>query len=151
VAFGVAVLLVACGSDKPKIDTSKVLTKAQYIEVSDDICDEYGKKTIAIVGRAGDDLSLEEAKATLKTQLIPLFQAEYRELSALKPPPEDVARLKGALLAMNKGINTIISEVEVAKSKNALDAINPKGIAQWKTEVGNYGMSRCGTKPTTTT
>jgi hypothetical protein len=151
VAIGVAALLVGCGSDKPKIDTSKVLTKAQYIQASDDICNEFGKQNRSIAGSAGENPSFEKAKSTLQTQLIPLFQAEHDALAALKPPKEDAARMLGALQAMSSGINTIIGEVEAAKSKDALDSINPKGIAQWKTEVGNYGMSKCGSKTPSTT
>jgi hypothetical protein len=150
VLFAVS-LLVACGGSKSSIDTSKVLTKAQYIEASDAICNTFINRINGIVSSAGNDLSLEAAKSVLTQRLIPLFQDEHKALLRLIPPKRDTAQLQAALSAMNSGINTIIAKVSSAKTKEELDALNPRDIAAWKTEVGNYGMHICGSKPTTTT
>jgi hypothetical protein len=153
VAIGVAGLLVACGGSdsEPAIDRTKVLTKAEYIKVSDDICLEYRGRINGIISSAGNDLSLQEAKDTWNNKLIPLFEAEHKELSDLKPPPADVAEMEAALRAMKSAINTIIGRVQSASSKAALDAMSPRGLRTWKLAAGNYGMSVCGPKGATTT
>jgi hypothetical protein len=146
-----AALLVACSSSsKSNIDTSKVLTKAQYIEASDAICNTFRNRINGVVSSAGNDLSLAAAKAVLTQRLIPLFQQEHKELVRLRPPKEDAPRLQAMLRAMNGGINTIIGRVNSAQTKEELDALNPRGIRAWKTEAGLYGMHVCGSKPTTT-
>jgi len=150
-AIGVAAaLLVACSSSK-SIDTSKVLTKAEYIKASDDICDTYRNRINGVVSSAGNGLTVSQAKDTFTKKLIPLFQAEHNELLALKPPKQDAAKLSAALIEMNSGINTIIGRVGAAGSIADLNAIDPRGIAAWKIDVGNYGMHICGSKQTTTT
>jgi hypothetical protein len=147
-----AALLGACSSSsKPQIDTSKTLTKAEYIKASDDICATYRDRIDAVVAGAGNGLTLSEAKDTFNKKLIPLFQAEHAELIALKPPTKDANNLKNALLSMNGGINTIIGRVGGAASIADLNAIHPRGTAVWKITVGNYGMHVCGSKTTTTT
>lgn len=152
VAIGVAAaLLVACSSSKHNLDTSKTLTKADYITASDDICKSYVDRITGVVSSAGAGLKLSESKDTFTKKLIPLFQAEHTELIALKPPKKDAANLTAALVAMNSGINTIIGRVGSAGSIADLNAINPRGLAVWKTQVGNYGMHVCGSKTTTTT
>jgi hypothetical protein len=152
VAIGVAaVLLAACGSSSKGIDTSKTLTKADYIKASDDICSTYQHRYDGIVSAAGAGLSVAQAKDTFTQKLIPLFQAEHRELLALKPPKKDAARLKAALVEMNSGINTIIGRVGGAASIADLNAIDPRGLAAWKIDVGKYGIHGCGTVGTTTT
>lgn len=155
VAIGlVTVSLAACGSDKPSIDTSKVLTKAEYITASDEICDTYGDRIVGVVSSSGGGLSLAEAKHILKTKVIPLFQAEHAELAKLKPPKADVVEMDAALLVMNQGTNTILADVDSATSIAELNGINAKGIAKWKAAAGLYGMTRCGSKaavPSSTT
>lgn len=149
VAAGVAaVALVGCSSSsKPKVDTSKVLTKAEYIQAADGICRSYRERINGVVGSASNGPTLDEAKAVLTNKLIPLFQAEHKELVALKPPAADAPTLAAALVAMNSGINTIIGRVPAATTTAELDAINPKGLGAWKAEFGKYGALDCGAKP----
>ncbi len=149
VAIGVsAALLVACSSSgKSHVDVNKVLTKAEYIKESDRICADYKGRIDAVVGNAGNGLSVEQYKKIFNDTLIPLFQAEHRELVGLKPPKADAKTLADALLAMNSGINTIIGRVGGAVTIEDLRSINPKGIARWKFKVGKYGMHVCGSIP----
>ena len=149
VAVGVAAaLLVSCSSSgKGRVDSNVPLTKAEYIKESDAVCNTYRNKINSVVSSSGTNLSLAAAKAVLTQRLIPLFQEEHKQLVRLRAPKADAARLAGALLAMNGGINTIIGRVNSATSTQELDALNPRGIRAWKTEVGNYGMHICGSKP----
>jgi hypothetical protein len=147
VAIGVAALLVACSSSKSSIDTSKILTKAEYTRESDAICRTYRNRITGVVSSAGTGLSLTALKGIWTQRLIPLFQAEHQELLRLRPPKADAVRLKAALLAMNGGINTIVGRVNSANSAAQLDAINPRGLQAWNTEVRNYGMRTCGWNP----
>jgi hypothetical protein len=153
VAAGVvAVLLVGCSSSsKPKVDTNKVLTKAEYIRAADDICKTYRERINGVVSSESTGPSLQEAKDVLNQKLIPLFQAERKALLELKPPAKDAANLEAALTAMNSGINTIIGRVGSATSTDELDAINPRGLSAWKGEFGTYGALECGSPPTSTT
>jgi hypothetical protein len=147
-----ALLLVACSSSaKSHVDLNKVLTKAEYIKESDRICANYRDRIDGVVGSAGSGISISAAKAVFTQRLIPLFEAEHKELLRLKAPKADAKKLADALTAMSSGINTIIGRVAGATTISDLNAINPKGIGRWKYVVGNYGMHVCGSKPTTTT
>jgi hypothetical protein len=142
----VASLAAACSSSaKPKTDNGKPLSKAEYIRQSDAICSSYRDRIGAVVGAAGGGLSVTEAKDIYNTKLIPLFEAELHELRLLRPPKADAALLNNALLAMSSAINTIQGRVGGAHSIADLNAINPTGIARWKTAAAKYGMHACGT------
>jgi len=152
VALGVfAVVLAACGSSSKSVDTSKPLTKADYIKAYDNICATYRNRIDGVVGSAGSGLTVSEAKDTFNTKLIPLFQGERQALLALKPPPKDAAKMRGALTELNSGINTIIGRVGSAATIAELNAIDPRGIAAWKIDIGKYGIHGCGSQPTPTT
>jgi len=142
----VAALLGACGSSsKPKVDSGKPLSKAEYIKQSDAICSRYRDRIRAVVASAGSGLSVSQAKKVFTDTLIPLFVSELEELRALRPPPADAVVLVNALHGMASGINTIAGRVGGAKSIADLNSINPKGIGRWKYAVGKYGMHVCGT------
>jgi hypothetical protein len=152
VAIGVAaVFLAACGSSSKSIDTSKTLTKADYIKAYEDICSSYKDRFDGIVSSAGGGLTVAQTKDIFNTKLIPLFQAERKDLLALKPPKKDAARMKQALVEMNSGINTIIGRVGGASSIAELSAIDPRGLAAWKIDIGKYGIGVCGATSSTTT
>ena len=141
----IASFLAACSSSaKPKSDSGKPLSKADYIKRSDSICGSYRDRIDSVVGAVGGGLSVSEAKKTFNEKLIPLFLAELAELRALRPPKADAALLDTALLGMSSGINTIQGRVGGANAIAELNAINPKGIARWKFAVGKYGMHICG-------
>jgi hypothetical protein len=146
VVMGVTVsLLAACSSSaKPKVDSGKPLSKAEYIKRSDAICSSYADRIGAIVGAAGTSLSISEAKDLYNKKLIPTFKSELDELLLLKPPPADKALLKRALLAFSSAIATIQGRVGGAHSISDLNSIQPTGIPRWKIAVGKYGMHVCG-------
>jgi hypothetical protein len=148
VATGLIVILAAaCGSSsKPKTDSTKPLTKAEYIEQSDSICRTYNERINSVVGSAGSGLTLEDYKKIFNDKLIPLFRAEHDELRALRPPKEDAAVLDRALVRMASGINTIVGRVDSAESIEQLKAIKPTGIGDWRLAAGKYGMKVCGIK-----
>jgi hypothetical protein len=135
----------ACSSSsKPKTDSTKPLSKTEYIKQSDSICRSYSDRINSVVSASGNALTVPDAKKTFNDKLIPLFRTELAELRALRPPKKDAAVLDLALIAMSSGINTIIVQVRAADSIAKLDAIAPKGIARWKAAVGKYGMHVCG-------
>jgi hypothetical protein len=148
VVIGVtALMLTGCSSSsKPKTDSTKPLTKAEYIKQSDSICRTYGERINSVVGSAGGGLSLGEAKKIFTDKLIPLFRSEHDELSALRPPKKDAAVLEAALVRMSSGINTIIGRVDGAENISQLNAIRPTGIGDWRLAAGKYGMTVCGVK-----
>ena len=148
VAAGLIVMLAAaCGSSsKPKTDSTKPLSKAEYIKQSDSICRTYNERINSVVGSAGSGLTLEDAKKIFTDKLIPLFRSEHDELSALRPPKKDEAYFEAALLRLSSGINTIVGRVDGAESIEQLNAIKPTGLGDWRVAAGKYGMTVCGVK-----
>lgn len=145
IAVAIAFLAACSSSDKPRVASNKRLTKAAYIKASDAICDRYSEQINGVVRSAGSGLTLAEAKDTFTSRLIPLFQAEYKELVLLRAPEADAFILRASLTAMNSGISTIIGRVDSATSIADLNAIKPTGLTAWKQEAKKYGMQKCGT------
>jgi hypothetical protein len=143
----VAFLPAACSSSsKPKVDSNKPLTKAEYIKRADAICRSHNSRISSVVNRAGSDLTLAEAKATWNEKLIPLFREEFTELRSLRAPKADATLLDQATLALSSGINTVAGLVGSAKSKADLDAMKPTGFGRWAQAATAYGMHDCAGK-----
>ncbi len=146
IATGLIVSLAAACSSSSKTDSTKPLSKAEYIKQSDSICRTYNERINSVVGSAGSGLTLEDAKKIFTDKLIPLFRSEHAELSALRPPKADAAVLDQALVRLSSGINTIVGRVGGAESIEQLNAIKPTGLGDWRVAAGKYGMSVCGVK-----
>lgn len=128
--------LAACGSSDDSDDT---LSNADLISQADAICSKYDEKLVTLTNDSGLDnsSSKQEVTAFVSDSIIPLYEDQIDELTALKPNEDDAD-------TYNDIIDTLTSEVQTVKDDPAaaIEVDNPFQGASDKATA--FGMKECG-------
>lgn len=158
---------VGCGgsdSDSTAAETTAApsgeeLTKAEFIEQADAICEDHASERADLQGQAaelanevnaGNDQAREEL-ADLLSEAAGSAAAEYDELQSLTPPSSDAARIETML-------STAVGQVGLTEeAAEALREKDYKAFAELTVQTGKvkakatgiavaYGLEVCGTE-----
>lgn len=151
--LAVGLLAAGCGSDddgdgdKAKTATTPpALTKAQYIERSDKICETSttqiraaGSKLRSDTAKAGTLPPQEQIVAFLKQTSVPTYQRMLEQLRALEPPPEVAADVDGYLGALKTAIDKVKADPTRYAKSSAADPFDEANA-----RAKRLGLETCG-------
>ncbi|HET7444730.1 MAG TPA: hypothetical protein VFJ57_08740 [Solirubrobacterales bacterium] len=165
--FAALAALAGCGgsdSDSTAAETatggtSEALTKAEFIEQADAICEDHASEReelqeqaaeLAEEVNAGSDQAREEL-ADLLAEAAGSAEAEYGELQDLTPPPSDASLIGNMLSTADDQVGLTEEAVDALREKDyktfsALTVETGKLKAKATAIAVAYGLEVCGTE-----
>ncbi len=150
VALACALAAAGCGDDdggdKAKTTTTAPLTKAQYVERADKICQattaqlkKEGAKLSAGAAKTGNLPPQDEIVMFLRNTSVPTYERMLASLRVLPPPPDDAAELDGFLASLANAIDTVKEDPAKYSKTSAPDPFDDANA-----RAQRYGMEICG-------
>jgi hypothetical protein len=151
IAASAALLMTACSDD------AEALTKPEFIEQADAVCQQASDEVEPIFEEfwtdfedqddPADDDEMFTGYAALMAELAPMWEEQTDELRELEPPSEDVEEIDALLDDFEAAVDEV-SEVSTAaaagdaEARAAMDGENPMEDVNHRARV--YGLTVCG-------
>ncbi len=136
-----------CGGDddagKAKTATTPPLTKAQYIDRADKICQastaQLKAAGVKLAGGREGKLSQAQIVTFLKDSSVPTYEQMLERLRALRPPPDDAGALDAYLASLANAIDTVKADPAKYAKPTAPDPFDDSNA-----RAERYGLKVCG-------
>ncbi len=129
------VSLAACGGGGDE------LTKAQFVEQGNDVCERTQRRTTEAAGRIftveGEIPSAEQIERFANETVDPALEEELDRLRELTPPQDDQERVEDILNAGQAGLE------EIRRDPTSLIG-DRDPLENYRELAGGYGLDKCG-------
>jgi hypothetical protein len=148
--LAIALILVGCGgggsdSTNGGSDSTASLSKAEFIEDADAICEEGGKQSLSELVAFAKESKLPKVKELTTAQweevgtriLAPALQQQVDEIRQLELPSGDEAQIEAFLDGVDEAVERVEENPATAKAPS-------KVLAGARQSISGYGFKVCG-------
>lgn len=130
-----ALFAIGCGSSDSSDSSSEALSKADYIEQGNAICDKGNAELAAAAKEIGSNPSKAQIESYATDTLIPNLEDQAAALRALGAPEGDQETVDAIYTALDDGIAATKDDPSVVVSDDPFSKANDLAAA--------YGLSAC--------